>query len=40
MKVACLQNGITSATVETLLEGNRVLQEARAFADTSVIVQS
>ena len=36
---ACLQKGITSATVETLLEGNRVLREAQAFVDTSVIVR-
>ena len=38
-KVACLQKGITTATVETLLEGNRVLKEAQNFADTSVIVR-
>ena len=35
-KVECLQKGITSATVEALLEGNRVWREAHAFADTSV----
>ena len=38
-KVAHLQKGITSATVETLLEGNRVLREAQQFAETSVIVR-
>ena len=38
-KVACLQKGITSATVETLLEGNRVLREAQNFAETAVIVR-
>eukprot|EP00435_Cladocopium_sp_Y103_P022950 s1076_g5.t1 len=38
-KVAGLQKGINQATVETLLEGNRVLREAQAHADTSVIVR-
>ena len=38
-KVANLQKGITSACVESLLEGNRVLKEAQQFADTSVIVR-
>ena len=38
-KVACLQKGITSATVETLLGGNRVLREAQNFAETAVIVR-
>ena len=38
-KVACLQKGITSATVETLLEGNRVLREAQNFAETAVMVR-
>jgi hypothetical protein len=38
-KVANLQKGITAATVETLLEGNRVLKEAQHFADTSVTVR-
>ena len=38
-KVACLQKGITNATVETLLEGNRVLKEAQSHAETSVIVR-
>jgi hypothetical protein len=34
-----LQKGITNATVETLLEGNRVLKEAQSHAETSVIVR-
>ena len=34
---ACLQKGITSATVETFQ--HRVLREAQSFADTSVIVR-
>eukprot|EP00435_Cladocopium_sp_Y103_P019649 s4451_g4.t1 len=38
-KVASLQKGITTATVETLLEANKVLKEAQAHADTSVIVR-
>lgn len=38
-KVAKLQKGINQATVETLLEGNRVLREAQAFSETSVIVR-
>ena len=38
-KVATLQKGITSATVETLLEGNKVLREAQAFSETSVVVR-
>ena len=38
-KVACLQKGITTATVDTLLEGNRVLREAQQFANTAVIVR-
>ena len=38
-KVANLQKGINAATVETLLEGNRVLKEAQQFADTSVTVR-
>jgi len=38
-KVANLQKGITSATVGTLLEGNRVLKEAQQFAETSIIVR-
>ena len=38
-KVANLQKGITSATVETLLEGNRVLREAQQFSETAVIVR-
>ena len=38
-KVANLQKGITSATVETLLEGNRVLREAQQYAETAVIVR-
>ena len=38
-KVANLQKGINQATVETLLEGNRVLREAQAYCGTSVIVR-
>ena len=38
-KVAGLQKGITSATVESLLEGNRVLREAQQHAETSIIVR-
>lgn len=38
-KVASLQKGITTATVETLMEGNKVLKEAQAYADTSVHVR-
>ena len=38
-KVARLQKGITSATVETLLEGDRVLRAAHASPDTLVIVR-
>ena len=38
-KVAGLQKGIGKATVETLLEGNRVLREAQTFADTAVIIR-
>jgi hypothetical protein len=38
-KVASLQKGITTATVETLMEGNKVLKEAQTYADTSVHVQ-
>ena len=38
-KVACLQKGIPKATVETLLEGNRVLREAQSHAETSVTVR-
>ena len=38
-KVANLQKGINAATVEPLLEGNRVLKEAQQFADTSVTVR-
>ena len=36
-KVACLQKGIATTTVETSLEGKRVFQETQDFADTSVI---
>ena len=39
-RVAGLQKGITKATVETLLEGNRTLREAQNHADTSIIVRS
>jgi hypothetical protein len=35
-KVASLQKGITTATVETLMEGNKVLKEAQTYAHTSV----
>ena len=38
-KVACLQKGIPKATVETLLEVNRVLREAQSHAETSVTVR-
>ena len=38
-KVVTLQKGITHATVDTLLEGNKVLREAQAFSDTSVVVR-
>ena len=39
-RVAHLQKGITSATVESLLEGNRTLREAQQHAETAVIVRS
>ena len=39
-RVASLQKGINQATVETLLEGNRVLKEAQTHAETSVIIRS
>ena len=38
-KVAHLQKGITKATVQTLLDANRVLKETQEFANTSVIVR-
>lgn len=38
-KVSGLQKQICTATVETLLEGNRVLREAQQFAETAVIVR-
>jgi len=40
-KVASLQKGIgiTTATIETLMEGNKVLKEAQTYADTSVHVR-
>ena len=39
-RVAYLQRSIPSATVETLLEGNRTLREAQKYSDTSVVVRS
>ena len=38
-KVAQLQKGITKATVQTLLDANRVLKETQEFANTAVIVR-
>ena len=38
-KVAYLQKGIPKATVETLLEANRVLKEAKDFAEVSLFVR-
>lgn len=39
-RVANLQKGINKPTVETLLEGSRVLKEAQTYAETSVIIRS
>ena len=36
-KLQTFRKGINQATVETLLEGNRVLCEAQAFCETAVI---
>lgn len=38
-KVAFLQKRIPKATVEDLLEGNKVLREAKNTAETSILVQ-
>ena len=38
-KVAYLQKGIPKATVETLLEANRVLKEAKEFSEVSLFVR-
>ena len=38
-KVAFLQKKICSATVEDLLEGNRILKEAKEHAQTSILVR-
>ena len=38
-KVSMVQKSICKATVESLMEGNRVLNEAKTISDTSLFVR-